>query len=689
MAHRLNAGLIFTALCLVAGLARPALADVVASGDSPDKALHVDVALDGEGRLSYEIKKNGADVIAPSRLGFVLTNAPKLDGKFALDTTTSSSHDDTWEQPWGERQFVRDHYNEIRVTVVQSAYDNRKMTVVFRIFDDGVGFRYEFPDQAQLKGVKISEELTEFDIANPATAWWAPAGELYNLEYQYEKTPASEIGQASTPLSLKTDANADGKSTYIAIHEAALVDYAAMWVRRIDGQRLRAQLAPSSLGPSVVREAPFTTPWRTMIIADSAPGLYMSNIELNLNEPNALGDVSWVKPYKYVGIWWEMHLDKTTWAQGPRHGATTDNTKKYIDFAAKNGFRGVLVEGWNIGWDGVWYGDGKDFSFTQPTADFDLKGLASYAASKGVHLIGHHETGGNIAHYETQMDDAYKLDSSLGIDSVKTGYVAEGGAAQFAAPDGSIVYGNTDSQQGVEHYLRSVEDAAKYHVAIDSHEPVKDTGLRRTYPNWVSREGARGQEYNAWGNPPNPPVHETNLVFTRMLSGPMDFTPGVLSLQGHNQPIQATQAHELAQYVVLYSPIQMAADLPENYAKYPGPFKFIKDVPTDWADTQVLNGEIGDYATFARKDRRSDNWYLGSITDENARTLTASLSFLDPGRTYVAEIYRDGDHADYHGDARFDIAIEKQTVTSTDTLTLKLAPGGGEAIRFVPQGKGK
>ena len=674
------------AFALLSG-AGPALADgadapapgaqVVGRQESPDHVLHVDVTLDGEGRLAYAVTRNGHEVIAPSRLGFVLQNAPKLDGRFTLDQVATDSHDDTWTQPWGEWSAIRDHYNELRVTVAQAPYADRKMTVVFRVFDDGVGFRYEFPQQASLPVVKIGEELTEFDVADPATAWWAPAGELSNAEYLYEKTPLAEVGQAQTPLTVKTD-----RGVYIAFHEAALVDYAAMWIRRIDGQRLRAQLAPSPLGPSVVRAAPFTTPWRTMIIADSAPGLYMSHIELNLNAPNKLGDVSWVKPYKYVGVWWEMHLDHSTWAQGPRHGATTQNAEKYIDFAAKNGFRGVLVEGWNKGWDGVWYGDGSDFSFTEATPDFDLKAVADYGLKKGVHLIGHHETGGNIAHYEDQMDAALQLDASLGIDSVKTGYVHEGGAAQFRAPDGSIVFGNTDSQQGVEHYLKNVETAAKYHVAIDSHEPVKDTGLRRTWPNWVSREGARGQEYNAWGHPPNPPEHETNLVFTRMLAGPMDFTPGVLSLEGHNQPIEATQARELAQYVVLYSPIQMAADLPETYDRYPQAFQFIKDVPTDWADTRVLNGEPGDYATFARKDRNSEDWYLGAITDENARTLSVALDFLAPGRRYEAQIYRDGDHADDHGDARFDIVIEKKIVTAADRLSLRLAPGGGEAIRF-------
>ena len=667
---------------LTACLVSPALADdLVAQGASPDGGLSVKVFADATGKISYEVDRKGAVVIAPSRLGFLLANAPALDGQFAVAGQKTSSADETWEQPWGERRYVRNHYNELRVDFVQKTYDNRHMTVVFRLFDDGVGFRYEFPDQSSLKDVKIIDEQTEFAVADPARAWWNVAGEWDNLEYLYNETPLNEVSQANTPLTIKTDSG-----IYIAFHEAALTDFASMWLRRVDGQRLKAHLAPGSLGPSVERQAPFTSPWRTMIITDNAPALYNSNIELNLNEPNTLGDVSWVKPYKYVGIWWEMHLEKSTWAQGPRHGATTENTKKYIDFAAKNAFRGVLVEGWNPGWDGQWFGSGKDFVYTRATPDFDLKALAAYGAAKGVHLVGHHETGGNMARYESQMDDAFKLYAANGVDSVKTGYVTDAGTVQFSAPGNGIHYGFSDSQEGARHYTKVLETAAKYHIAVDSHEPIKDTGLRRTYPNWVSREGARGQEYNAWGTPINPPEHEANLVFTRMLSGPMDFTPGVLSLEGNKRELLSTQAKQLALYVVLYSPIQMAADLPENYAKYPQAFQFIKDVPTDWSESMMLSGEPGDFAVIARKDRASQNWYLGGISDDQWRTATVPLSFLTAGKTYTAEVYRDGEHADDKGPARFDIVIEKKTVTAKDALTLKMAPGGGFAIRLVPRG---
>jgi len=682
----MGVGRFWVILCVALGLGLSVSAradDLIATAESPDHVLNVKVFVNGEGRLSYEVDRKGAVVIAPSRLGFLLANARELDGHFNLADQETSTHDDTWEQPWGERRFVRDHYNELRVHVVQKAFDDRKMTIVFRLFDDGLGFRYEFPDQPQLKNVKILSELTEFDVADPATAWWNIGGGWDQLEYLYQKTRLDQVAQANTPMTVRTD-----KGVYIAFHEAALVDYASMWLRREDGQRLRAQLVPSSVGAAVDRDAPFATPWRTMIITDRAADLYNSNIELNLNEPNTLGDVSsWVKPAKYIGIWWEMHLGLATWSSGPTHGANTANVEKYIDFAARNGFRGVLVEGWNKGWDGEWNGSGADFSFTEPYPDFDIAAISAYGLKKGVHLIGHAETGGNMARYESQMDASFQQDVKYGIDSVKTGYVTDAGTdrmlAPGVAPDGSIVYGYSDSQIGTQHYLRDVLAAARYHIMLDSHEPIKDTGLRRTYPNWVSREGARGQEYNAWGNPPNPPNHVANLVFTRMLTGPFDYTPGVISLQGHNQPIKATQAKELALYVLIYSPVQMAADLPENDAKYPGPFQFIKDVPTDWDQTICLNGEPGDFATIVRKDRHSDDWYLGATTNEDARNVDIKLDFLDPGRTYVAEIYRDGEGADDVGDARFKIAIEKQKVMSTDSLTLKMAPGGGEAIRFV------
>ncbi|MDQ2822202.1 MAG: glycoside hydrolase family 97 protein [Pseudomonadota bacterium] len=654
---------------------------VIGNATSPDHTLSVELQLDGFGKLGYAINRQGKPVIGLSRLGFNLANAPKLDGGFSVRATKVTDHDDTWEQPWGERRYVRNHYRELRVELEQKNQANRALAVVFRLYDDGIGFRYEFPDQPQLRDVAITDELTEFNVVQPATAWWIPAGELAGLEQQVAKVPLAEIGTANTPLTLRLD---DG--THIAFHEAALVDYATMWIRKVQGQQLRAMLAPSATGPAVVRHGAFSTPWRTLRITDNAPALYMSNLELNLNEPNKLGDVSWVHPSKFVGVWWEMHLEQSTWNAGPKHGATTANTKRYIDFAAKNGFRGVLVEGWNRGWESDWGHGGADFSFTQPYPDFDLPGLAAYAKSKGVRLIGHHETGGNVAIYEQQMDAAYQLYAKLGVDSVKSGYVHEAGTMIFPGPDGSTHFGNYDSQEGVRHFQKAVTEAARYKIAVDTHEPVKDTGLRRTYPNWVSREGARGVEYNAWGSPPNSVDHEAKLVFTRMLSGPMDYTPGVLSLVGKDGKVfNSTQAKQLANYIVIYSPIVMAADVLENYAKYPAAFKFIRDVPTDWSDTRVINGAVGEYVTMARKDRKSGDWYVGAVTDGAARTLPVALSFLDAGKRYTAEIYRDGDQADYRNAHRFDLVTETTTVTSKDVLNLRMAPGGGLAIRLMPK----
>ncbi len=667
--------LLFTAMWITS----PAHAETVASVESPDKTLKVELDLSGEGRLAYRVIRNSQPLIGDSRLGFILRNGRQLLRGIKLDTQAARSFDETWELPWGERRFVRNHYNELRASFIESDRDRRRFDVVFRVFDDGVGFRYAFPKQPAMDVVQIEEELTEFAIAKPATAWWIPAYEWNREEYLYSRTPLSEVGVAQTPITLRTD---DG--VHLSVHEAALVDYAGMNLAKGDGGVLRASLTPGSPA-KVVRRTPFTTPWRTIQIADRAGGLVESSLILNLNEPNTLGDVSWFKPSKYVGVWWSLHLDQQSWATGPKHGATTANTRRYIDFAAKYGFRGVLVEGWNLGWDGDWFASGWDFDFSKPTPDYDLEGLSAYAKSKGVHLVGHHETACAVSHYERQMDRAFALFQRLGVDSVKTGYVCDAGQIERQdQPDGPVSREWHESQFMSNHHLRVVQAAAKHRIAINAHEPIKDTGLRRTYPNWISREGARGQEFNAWGNPPNPPEHEPNLIFTRMLAGPMDFTPGVLSLQGRGQPLQSTLARQLALYVVLYSPIQMAADLPENYAKHMDAFQFIRDVPVDWQDTRVLSGEVGDYATIVRKDRNSEAWYLGSVTDETARTFEVSLSFLSPGRTYAAEIYRDGEGADYRTN-RFAFARATRDVTRADTLTLQLGAGGGQAIRFVPK----
>ena len=568
----------------------------------------------------------------------------------------------------------------MRVTL-REGEDGRRFDVVFRVHDEGVGFRYEFPQQAELDRLTISQELTEFTIAESGTAWWLPAMEWNRAEYLYNRTPIEEAGVVQTPITLRLDSG-----VHLALHEAALVDYAGMNLQRVEGRRFRAALTPGTGRAPVMRAAPFATPWRAILVADTAAELAQSNLILNLNAPNALGDVSWFKPMKYVGVWWEMHLDLKTWASGTRHGATTENAIRHIDFAAEHGFGGVLVEGWNLGWDGDWFGTGWDYSFTRAYPDFDLERVAGHAREKGVQIVGHHETGGNAWHYEQQMEDAFALYRRLGVTSVKTGYVADAGGAQVAGLDGRPTFAWHESQAMARHHQRVIETAARHQIAINAHEPIKDTGLRRTWPNFVSREGARGMEYNAWGQPGNPPEHEPTLVFTRMLAGPFDFTPGVFGMATRAPDgVATTWAKQLALYVVIYSPLQMAADLLENYEANPGPFQFIKDVAVDWEHSRVLNGEIGDYVTIARKARNSDEWFLGAVTDEHGRLLSAPLNFLEVGRRYRAEIYRDAPDAHWRTN-REAIVIETREVAASDVLELRLAPGGGQAVRFVPLG---
>lgn len=670
------------ALVLFVGLAR---AEPVAEVASPSGTVVVRLALNGEGRASYEVTRQGTPLIAPSRLGFLLVDAPKLERNLRLTGQSTRSFDETWAQPWGEQRLIRNHYNELRATFTETNGLQRHFDVVFRVYDDGVGFRYELPAQPQLGEVRILNELTEFNFPTEGRALWTPAMRSNREEYLYYRTPIEQVGVAQTPLTVQL-----AQGMHLSIHEAALVDYSGMNLMRIEGRGLNALLTPGIGDAAVVRRTPFATPWRTIQISPDAGGLVTNYLILNLNEPNRLGDVSWVRPGKYVGIWWQMHLGTASWASGPTHGATTAEAIRYIDFAARHGFSGVLVEGWNIGWDGDWFGNGQDFSFTEAYPDFDLERVTTHARRRGVQLIGHHETSANAAHYESQMEAGFALYQRLGVGAVKTGYVSDAAGARVRLEDGSVRFAWHEGQEMARHHLRVVEAAARYRIAINPHEPIKDTGLRRTYPNWITREGARGMEYNAWGNPSNPPEHEVNLVFTRLLAGPMDFTPGVFGMDTRSpEGVATTWAKQLALYVVIYSPIQMAADLLENYEANPGPFQFIKDVPTDWDQTRVLNGELGDYVTIVRRDRVSRDWYLGSITDENARTLSAPLSFLEPGVRYRAEIYRDAPDADYRGAARQRIIIEQRTVTSTETLSLALAPGGGQAIRFVPIGRGR
>lgn len=661
--------------------AAPALAQQApVTASSPDGAVSVAVTIDGDGRAAYAVTRKGKQIIAPSRLGFLFTDEAKIDRRLTITGQEVRDFDETWTQPWGEWANIRNRYREFKVHLKETTALARVFTVTFRLYEDGVGFRYEFPQQPNMAKTNIADELTEFAFAQDGTAWWKPAFLWNREEYLYNKTPLSAVSTADTPVTIKL---ADG--THVALHEAALVDYSGMAVTRTEGTTLRANLTPGAGEAKVRKTGGWSTPWRTLIIADDAPGIYHSHLMLNLNEPNKLGDMSWFKPGKFAGVWWNMIKGEWSWARGPKHGATNANVKKYIDFAAANGVPDVLVEGWNVGWDGDWFGNGWDMDFAKPTEDFDVKALAAYARKKGVRLIGHHETGGAATHYDNQLDKAFKFAADNGYMVVKTGYVTDAGQIERVDADGRKYREWHQGQWMTNHFVRVAEVAAKYKIAFDSHEPVKGTGLQRTYPNWVAREGMRGMEYNAWLGGKNPPEHEANLVFTRMLEGPMDFTPGVLSLKGaENSDLLSTVAKQLALYVVIYSPVQMLADTPENYAKFPKEMKFIRDVPTDWQETRVLNGEIGDYVTIARKERGGEGWYVGAVGDENDHTVSFKLDFLTAGKRYKAEIYRDGDDADYRTDKRHSIAIESKVLTSADSLTLRIAPGGGFAIRLVP-----
>lgn len=657
----------------------PCLQAKTVSVSSPNQQLTV-VVSDDATLPTYQVLFKQQTIIIPSNLGFTFREHESLGNNAKISNSRISSHDDTWQQPWGERQNVRDNHNQLALTFKQN---NTSFHVTFKVFDDGIGFRYQLAEKQGYKHAEISKELTQFNLSdsNKTTAWWIPAREWNRYEYVYNKTPLNAARHIHTPVTLKRIDN-----IHISIHEAALVDFAAMTLKQGRDGQFNADLTPWSDGTLVKTSDGFTTPWRTIQISDSAVGLANSDLILNLNEPNKLGNVDWVEPSKYVGIWWGMHIGENTWGSGEKHGATTKLTKEYIDFAAQNGFKGVLVEGWNIGWDGDWFHNGDEFNFTQAYPDFNFAELANYAKAKGVEIVGHHETSGNVSNYANQMEDAFALYQKHGVSQVKTGYVADGGNIKRVDRNGQVHREWHDGQFMVNEYLANVTLAAKHKISINTHEPIKDTGLRRTYPNWISREGARGQEYNAWGTPPNPPSHVPTLAFTRMLSGPMDFTPGIFDLSFNglgsdtNRP-QTTLAKQLALYVVIYSPIQMAADLPHNYLAKPEAFQFIKDVPTDWQQSTAIAGEVGEYIVFARQDKHSDDWYLGAVTDEHARTEKIDLNFLEPNRKYIAQVYSDGEHAHWV-DKPYKMAIYTRTVTHKDELSLKMAAGGGVAIRF-------
>ena len=676
---------------------------------SPDGQLKLNFSVNTQGEPVYELSYKGKEVIKPSKLGLELKNDPGLMNGFTLADIKTSAFDETWEPVWGEVKSIRNHYNEMAVTLDQKAQD-RNIIIRFRLFDDGLGFRYEFPLQKNLNYFVIKEERTQFAMTGDHKAFWIP-GDYDTQEYDFTESKLSEIcglmksaitGNASqtqfsptgvqTSLQMKT---ADG--LYINLHEAALVDYSCMHLNLDDKNLIfESWLTPDAVGDKGYMQAPCKSPWRTVIVSDDARDILASKLTLNLNEPCAYEDVSWIKPVKYVGVWWEMIAGKSTWAYtddlpsvklgetdysktkpNGRHGANNENVKRYIDFAAAHGFDQVLVEGWNEGWED-WFGHSKDyvFDFVTPYPDFDVKMLNAYAKSKGVKLMMHHETSSSVRNYERHMDKAYRFMVDNGYNAVKSGYVGD------IIPRGEHHYG----QWMNNHYLYAVKKAADYKICVNGHEAVRPTGLCRTYPNLIGNESARGTEYEAFGG--SKPFHTTLLPFNRLIGGPMDYTPGIfdtkLDFMGdlpHGQ-VQTTLAKQLALYVTLYSPLQMAADLVENYEKHMDAFQFIKDVAVDWDDSEYIEAEPGDYITVARKAKGTDNWFVGGITDENARTAGFTLDFLTPGKQYVAILYADGKDADYKENPT-SYQIKKGIVTNKTKISVWEARSGGFALSLI------
>lgn len=656
-----------------------------------------------DGKVSYSVFFDGKEIIGQSGMGFDLLDQAPLVAGFKVLRAEEVSENATWEMPWGEKREVKDNFNQLKVYLQEENAPNRKMNIIFKVYDSGLGFRYEFPEQEGMTEMLIAEENTQFQLKGDHTAYWIP-GDWDIYEHLYSTTKVSEIdakkytgnknlaqtsipnNAVNTPVSMKT---ADG--VYLSFHEANLTDYAGMTLK-VDTEKLT--LSSCLVGSNnekfkVKRAVPFVTPWRTIQLANTAAGLIESDLIVNLNEPSKIEDMSWFTPTKYTGIWWDMHLGTRSWDYTSveemkdystakphgRHGATTEYAKELIDFSAANGIGAVLVEGWNTGWE-RWIGfEDREgvFDFVTPYPDYDLAEVVRYGKEKGVELIMHHETSGAPRTYAQQLDTAFRLMNSLGIHAVKTGYVGK------IIPKGEFHHG----QWMVNHYRKVLTTAAKYDIAINAHEPIKATGLRRTYPNAIAREGLRGQEFNAWASDGgNPPEHLPIVAFTRMLAGPIDYTPGIFNIKltphkDKNQ-VNTTLAQQLALYVVINSPVQMAADLIEYYKGHPA-FEFIRQVPATWEQTKVLNAEIGDFVTIARQDRASENWFVGAITDENARDLKIKLDFLPEGKKYEAIIYADG--KDAHWDKNpTDYAITKQEVSATSTLELVLAAGGGAAI---------
>ena len=674
---------------------------------SPSGKIALTFKLKGNGQPSYSVDYKNKAVLLESALGIKLKEKPALDAKFEIVGSKTATFNESWKPVLGEQASILNHYNELVISLLNKG-SKVKLNVIFRVFDEGVAFRYDFPKQVELNYFIISDEMTEFNLTENNKVFWIP-GDFDSNEYEYNETKFSEIDNSKinmnngigvksipgkytvqSPLMMKSPAG-----LYLNIFEAAVVNYPVMHLNAdVNTFKLTAQLVPNAIGDKAYLQTPCVSPWRTIMISDDARDIVASKMILNLNEPSKLENTSWIKPMKYIGIWWEMHVGKSTWdyagsqnatnfADAPKasgkHGATTENTKRYIDFAAKNGFDGVLVEGWNVGWED-WNGNWKEevFDFTTPYPDFDIAAISAYAKSKNVKMIMHHETSGSVANYERHLDRALDLMKKYDYPAAKSGYVGK------IIPRGEF----HDGQSMVNHFNFVVKRAADYKIMINSHESSRPTGYGRTYPNYIAAEAARGNEFNAW-SVGNPPMHETILPFTRQLGGPMDYTPGIFEIKmsyydkNKTEQVHTTLAKQLALYVTMYSPLQMAADLPENYEKYPDAFQFIKDVATDWDDSKYLEAEPGDYITVARKTKGKETWFLGAITDENARKSQIKLDFLSKGKKYKVIIYEDAKDADWQKNP-IAYKIRTAVVTSKSKINLNLAAGGGTAISFEP-----
>ena len=673
---------------------------------SPDGNVVLSFSLKADGTPTYKMTYKGKPVINESTLGFTLKKEESLTNHFKVVSDSKSTFKETWKPVWGEEKEILNHYNELLVQLKQDK-TNRLMNIRFRVYNEGVGFRYEFPTQKELTYFVIAEENTQFAMTGDHTAWWIP-GDYDTQEYDYNESKLSEIRGlmkqsmtdnvsqyvfsptgVQTALMMKTK---DG--LYINLHEAALVDYALMNLNLDDKTFIfQSHLTPDAKGDKGYLYTPTKSPWRTVMVSDDARNILASRLILNLNDPCALADTSWIKPVKYIGVWWEMITGKSSWAYtndlptikldevdytkvkpNGTHAANNEKVRRYIDFAAQHGFDQVLVEGWNVGWED-WFGHRKDyvFDFVTPYPDFDIKALNDYAHAKGIKLMMHHETSGSTRNYERHMKAAYELMNKYGYNSVKSGYVGD------ILPIGEHHY----SQSTINHYLYAIKEAAKHKIMLNAHEAVRPTGLCRTYPNLIGNESARGTEYEAFGG--NKPFHTTILPFTRLQGGPMDYTPGILETEVKNvnpnntSQVRSTLAKQLALYVTMYSPLQMAADLPENYERFADAFQFIKDVPVDWQESVYLEAEPGRYITVARKDKHSDNWYIGNTSNENGHTSELLLNFLDKNKKYEATIYADAKNADWQTNPKA-YTITKQKVNAKTKLKLTAAKGGGYAI---------